>query len=83
MAREKCCCCKCDKHIAISIVGLSLSFWELILASVYNFHTIGLAMAIIGIVTSGLYLHLTLKDFKARSESEASQSHQLGESEDT
>ena len=66
MARGDKCCNKCDKHITISIVGLSLSFWELILASVYNFHTIGLAMALIGIVTSGLYLRLTWLDAKAR-----------------
>jgi hypothetical protein len=39
-----------------------LSFFELILASVYNLHMIGLGMSIIGIITSGLYLHFNIKD---------------------
>ena len=55
-------CCSCNKHIAISIVGLSLSFFEMILAAVYNLHMIGLGMSIIGIITSGLYLHFNVKD---------------------
>ena len=59
-----CCCCKkykCDKHVAISITGLSLSFFEMILASIYNFHECGFGLSIIGIVVSGLYLHFYLK----------------------
>ena len=64
----KCCGC-CEKHIATSIVGLCLSFWELILASVYHFQTIGFAFSIIGIITSGLYLHLNLRDRKAKDQS--------------
>lgn len=67
LERKKCCCCKCDKHIAISIVGLTLSFWEIILASVYNFHLIGFGFSAIGIVCSGLYLYFNLKDLKQRS----------------
>ena len=59
-------CISCNKHIVISIVGLSLSFLELILASIYNVHMIGLGMSIIGIITSGLYLHFNIKDQKAR-----------------
>ena len=67
MARgDKCCCCKCDKHIAISIVGLSLCFWELILSSVYNFLLIGFGFSVIGIICSGLYLHFNIKDLKTR-----------------
>ena len=59
-------CFNCNRHIVISIVGLSLSFFELILASIYNVHMIGLGMSIIGIITSGLYLHFNIKDQKAR-----------------
>lgn len=59
-------CFNCNKHIVISITGLSLSFFELILASVYNVHLIGLGMSIIGIITSGLYLHFNIKDQQTR-----------------
>jgi len=61
-------CCKkggkrnCSGHQWVSIVGLSLSFFELILASVYNFHMLGFGLSIIGILTSGLYLHFAIKD---------------------
>lgn len=68
-------CCKGDnvkRHMIVSIVGLSLSFFELILASVYNLHMIGLGMAIIGIITSGLYLHFNVKDMKDRNASTSS-----------
>ena len=56
----KCTCC--DAHKTISIIGLTFSFCELILASVYNFHTIGFTLSIAGIITSGLYLHLSLRE---------------------
>ena len=56
------CCFSCNRHITVSIVGLSLSFFELILASIYNFHMIGFGLSIIGIITSGLYLHFNIKD---------------------
>ena len=52
----------CSAHQWVSIVGLSLSFFELILASVYNFHLLGFGLAIIGILTSGLYLHFAIRD---------------------
>ena len=48
--------------MTISCVGLSLSIFELILAAVYNFHDLGFGFAIIGTITSGLYLHFNLKD---------------------
>ena len=62
----KCCIRGCNKHFPVSIVGLSLSLFELILASVYNFHMIGFGMSIIGIITSGLYLHFSIKDERAK-----------------
>lgn len=52
----------CDAHKTISIVGLSLSLSELILASVYNFHMIGFAFSVCGIITSGLYVHLSRRE---------------------
>jgi uncharacterized protein (DUF1499 family) len=74
-------CFSCNKHISISIVGLSLSFFELILASVYNLHMIGLGMSIIGIITSGLYLHFNIKDQKARHGSMVSSSADQSQNE--
>ena len=59
-------CFNCNKHIATSIVGLSFSFFEIILACVYNFHFIGFGLSLIGIITSCLYLHFNIKDQKAR-----------------
>ena len=52
----------CNGHTWVSITGLSLSFFELIMACVYNFHLIGFGFAIIGIITSGLYLHFAIRD---------------------
>ena len=52
----------CNGHTWVSITGLSLSFFELILASIYNFHMIGFGLSIIGIITSGLYLHFAIRD---------------------
>ena len=57
----KCGCCS-GKHKTISIIGLSLSFFQLILASVYNFHLIGFTFSIGGIISSGLYLHLSIRE---------------------
>ena len=57
--------CKRDqpqrKHTILSIVGLVISFIELIVASVYNAQEFGIGLSIIGIITSGLYLHFNLK----------------------
>jgi len=54
----KCCCFNpANKHTVISIVGLSISFTELILASIYNFHAMGFAMSVIGLLTSSLYIY--------------------------
>ena len=66
-----CCCCKkykCDKHVLISCTGLSLSIFEMILASSYNFHEIGFGLSIVGIVVSSLYLHLYLKQQRIENE---------------
>ena len=59
-------CCSCNRHIAIAIVGLSLSLFEMILALVYNFHFIGFGFSLMGIVTSSLYLHFMVKEQTAR-----------------
>ena len=60
-----CACCNkfCEKltHTVISIIGLTLSCMEFILASVYNFQFIGFGLSILGIVTSGLYLWFNVK----------------------
>ena len=62
----RCCpCCKplCLKltHTVISIIGITLSVIELILAGVYNFTFIGFGLSIIGIITSGFYLWFNIK----------------------
>ena len=57
-------CCNANKHITVSIVGLSLACYEFILASVYNFHTIGFGLSLICIICSSLYLYFTYKDMK-------------------
>ena len=84
MARgDKCCwCCKCDKHIAISITGISLSCFEFTLAAIYNYDYIGSGLAIIGIICSGLYLYFNLKDLRQRSESTMSQQTRTTDNED-
>lgn len=62
-------------------MGLSLSFWEFLLACVYNFHRFGFAFSIIGIICSGLYLHFNLRDQRSltRTESQAFQANAGGE----
>ena len=55
-------CCSADKHITVAIVGLSLSCCEFILASVYNFHFIGVGLSLICIICSVLYLYFNWKD---------------------
>lgn len=37
---------------------------ELIVASVYNAQLLGITLAIIGIITSGLYLHFNLRSIR-------------------
>ncbi len=64
-------CCDFDKHWIFSILGLSMSAFELVLASVYNFHLIGFVFATILMICSGLYIYFTLKDFRQRKESKA------------
>ncbi len=64
-------CCNFDKHWIFSIVGLSMSGLELILASVYNFHLIGFALSSILMICSGLYIYFTLKDFREHKKSKA------------
>ena len=60
-----CPCCKGhDAHLVFSIVGLSISFSELVLACVYNYHMCGFALSIIGIISSGLYLYAKIRDKK-------------------
>ena len=54
----------CNGHTWVSITGLSISGFELILACVYNFHLIGFGFSLIGIITSGLYLHFAIRDKK-------------------
>lgn len=62
------CCAGRNWHMVFSIVGLSISFTELILASVYNFHICGFALSIIGIFSSGLYLYLNIREKKQAAE---------------
>ena len=54
-------CCDKMTHTVISIIGLSLSLLELIVAGIYNFSFIGFGLAIIGVITSGLYLWFNIK----------------------
>lgn len=62
-------CCNFDKHWIFCIAGLSISALELVLASVYNFHMIGFALAVILMICSSLYIYFTLKDARARTKS--------------
>ena len=61
------CCACCDKlcktltHKVIAIIGLVFSGSELILAGCYNFTFIGFGLAIIGVITSILYLWMNCK----------------------
>lgn len=76
-------CCPCTnvtRHTIVSVIGLSLSFFELILASVYNLQMIGLGLSIIGIITSGLYLHFNIKDMK-KDRNQSNSSHIQSESD--
>ena len=45
-------------------MGLSISFAELILASVYNFHACGFALSFIGIISSGIYLYSQIREIR-------------------
>ena len=60
MACCRTCCNKCT-HTVGALIGLSLSCFELIVASVYNFSWVGSCLSVIGIVTSGLYLWFNLE----------------------
>ena len=56
------CCKEKSPHLVFSIVGLSVSFTELILASIYNYHACGFALAFLGLITSGLYLFFSYRE---------------------
>ena len=55
-----CCCFTWSK--TFTFVGMFLSFFELIVAAVYNFHAMGFVMAVIGIIISFVYLFFILRD---------------------
>ena len=72
MGAKDCClkicpCCK-DKnpHLVFAIVGLSISASEIVLASVYNFHMCGFALALIGVFLSGFYLFFSLRAYQEK-----------------
>mmetsp|Transcript_11870 Transcript_11870/g.15105 ORF Transcript_11870/g.15105 Transcript_11870/m.15105 type:complete len:96 (+) Transcript_11870:42-329(+) len=58
------CCTGKNPHIVFSIVGLSISTTAIILASVYNFHSCGFALDLIGLLSSALYLYLSFRELR-------------------
>ena len=52
MCCGNCCCFRWSK--TMSIVGMALSVIEFILAAVYNFHTFGFCLAIVGMLASAV-----------------------------
>ena len=51
---DGCCCFTWNIYIAYS--GLLLSLAEIILASIYNFHFMGLLMGVIALIASAVYI---------------------------
>ena len=70
--KKDCCCVRWNKTTAI--VGFVISIAELIFAAVYNFHTFGFCLALIGMILSSVFFYLIYKEeknmgFDARTES--------------
>jgi dipeptide/tripeptide permease len=60
MCCGNCCCFRWSK--TMSIVGMALSVIEFILAAVYNFHTFGFCLAIVGMLASAVFFFLIRKE---------------------
>ena len=73
MCRKEGCCsgCCCNQNLLVAIFGMTVSSMALLFAAVYNFHTFGFCLALVGMLTSGLYVFFILKSNKLRANYES------------